>query len=167
MQPLWRAVWRLLKKLKIEFLYDLAIPLLGIYTEKTLIEKDTCTHVYSSTIYNSQDMEANYMSINRWMDKDVVYICIYICSVYMNIHIYIHTHTQWNISHEIMPLAATWMDLEISILSEVNQANIVWYHLYVESKKWYKWTYLQNRKRLIHIKKNNNLRLKGRKMGEG
>ena len=33
-QPLWRTVWRFLKKLKIELQYDPAIPLLGIYTEK-------------------------------------------------------------------------------------------------------------------------------------
>ena len=40
-QPLWRTVWRFLKKLKIELLYDPAIPLLGIYPEKTIIQKDT------------------------------------------------------------------------------------------------------------------------------
>ena len=36
-----------------------------------------------------------------------------------------------------MPFAATWMDLEIIILSEVSQreTNFIWYHLYVESKK--------------------------------
>ena len=36
-----------------------------------------------------------------------------------------------------MPFAATWMDLEIIILNKVSQrkTNIVWYHLYVESKK--------------------------------
>ena len=34
-QPLWRTVWRVLKKLKIELPYDPAIPLLGIYLEKT------------------------------------------------------------------------------------------------------------------------------------
>ena len=33
--PLWRTAWRLLKKLKIQLLYDPAIPLLGIYLEKT------------------------------------------------------------------------------------------------------------------------------------
>ena len=40
-------------------------------------------------------------------------------------------------NNEIMPFAATWMDLEIIILSKVNQrkTNIVWYDLYVESKK--------------------------------
>ena len=36
---------------------------------------------------------------------------------------------------EITPLAATWMDLEIIILSEVSQRNTMQYHLYVEAKK--------------------------------
>ena len=35
-QPLWRTVWRFLKKLKIELPYDPAIPLLGIYPEETI-----------------------------------------------------------------------------------------------------------------------------------
>ena len=38
-QLLWRTVWRVLKKLKIELLYDLAIPLLSIYLDKILIQK--------------------------------------------------------------------------------------------------------------------------------
>ena len=41
-QPLWRTVWRFLKKLEIELPYDLAIPLLGIHTKETTIERDTC-----------------------------------------------------------------------------------------------------------------------------
>ena len=58
-QPLWRTVWRFLKKLQIELPYDPAIPLLGIHTEETRIERDTCTPiVHCSTVYNSQDMEA-------------------------------------------------------------------------------------------------------------
>ena len=58
-QILWRTVWRFLKKLKIELPYDLAVPLLGIYLDKTIMQKDTCTpYVHSSTIYNNQDMEA-------------------------------------------------------------------------------------------------------------
>ena len=36
--PLWRTVWRFLKKLKLELPYALAIPLLGIYPEKTIIQ---------------------------------------------------------------------------------------------------------------------------------
>ena len=39
MQPLWRTVRRFVKKLKIELPYDPAIPLLGIYLEKTLNSK--------------------------------------------------------------------------------------------------------------------------------
>ena len=50
-----------------------------------------------------------------------------------------------------MSFAVTWMQLEILTSSEVKKRtiNTVWYHLYVESKIWHKWTYLQNRKRLI------------------
>ena len=39
-QPLWKTVWRFLRKLKIELPYDPAIPLLGIYLDKTIIQKD-------------------------------------------------------------------------------------------------------------------------------
>ena len=62
--------------------------------------------VLCNTIYNNQNKEATWMSIRRGMDKEgMVYI-------------------QWNDSHkknEIMPFSATWMDLEICILSEVCQ----------------------------------------------
>ena len=57
-QPLWRTAWRFLKKLKIELPYDPANPLLGIYPEKTIIQKDICTPVFIAALYNSQDMEA-------------------------------------------------------------------------------------------------------------
>ena len=57
-QPLWRTVWRFLKKLKIELPFDPAIPLLGIYPEKTIIESVMYQNVHCSSIYNSQDMEA-------------------------------------------------------------------------------------------------------------
>src|SRR5574337_1244141 len=46
-QPLWRTAWRFLKKLEIELPYDPAIPLLGIHTEETRRERDTCTPVRS------------------------------------------------------------------------------------------------------------------------
>ena len=47
-RPLWKTVWRFLKKLKIELPYDKAIPLLGIYPEKTIIQKDTCTPMFTT-----------------------------------------------------------------------------------------------------------------------
>ena len=50
-QPLWRTVWRFLKKLKIELAYDPAIPLLGIYLEKTIIQKDTCTLMFIAALF--------------------------------------------------------------------------------------------------------------------
>ena len=42
-QPLWRTVWRFLKKLQIELPYDPAIPVLGIHTEVTRIKIDMCS----------------------------------------------------------------------------------------------------------------------------
>ena len=56
-QPLWRTVWRFLKTLQIELPYDPAIPVLGIHTEETRIERHMYPNVHRSTIYNSQDME--------------------------------------------------------------------------------------------------------------
>ena len=41
-------MWRFLKKLEIELPYDLAIPLLGIHTEETRSERDTCTPMFIS-----------------------------------------------------------------------------------------------------------------------
>ena len=46
-----RTVWRFLKKLKIELLYDLAIPLLGIHTEETRRERDTCTPTFITALF--------------------------------------------------------------------------------------------------------------------
>ena len=52
-QPLWKTVWRLLKKLGIKPPYDPAIPLLGIYPEETKTERYIYPIVHCSTIYNS------------------------------------------------------------------------------------------------------------------
>ena len=50
-QPLWRTIWRFLKKLKIELPYDPAIPLLGIYPEITIIQKVTCTTTFIAALF--------------------------------------------------------------------------------------------------------------------
>ena len=51
LQPLWRTVWRFLKKLVIELPYDPAIPLLGIHTEETRRERDTCTPMFIAALF--------------------------------------------------------------------------------------------------------------------
>ena len=50
-QALWRTVWRFLKKLEIELPHDLAIPLLGLHTEETIIERDTCTPIFITALF--------------------------------------------------------------------------------------------------------------------
>ena len=50
-QPLWRTVWGFRKNLKIELPYDPAIPVLGIYVEKTIIWKDTCTTMFIAALF--------------------------------------------------------------------------------------------------------------------
>ena len=48
---LQEIVWVFLKKLKIEIPYDPAIPLLGIYPEKNMIQKDACTPVFIAALF--------------------------------------------------------------------------------------------------------------------
>ena len=50
-QQLWRTVWRFLKKLERELPYDSAIPLLGIHTEETRRERDTCTLMFITALF--------------------------------------------------------------------------------------------------------------------
>ena len=52
-QPLWRTVRRFLKKIKIELPYDPVIPLLGIYPEKILTEKDTSTPKFIAALFTT------------------------------------------------------------------------------------------------------------------
>ena len=52
MQPLWKTVWRFLKKiLGIESPYDPEIPILGIYPEETKIERDTCIPLLTAALF--------------------------------------------------------------------------------------------------------------------
>ena len=63
-----QPLWRFLRKLKIELPYDPSFPLLGIYLEKnenTNLKRYMLPSVHSSTIYNTQDMEATHIPINR------------------------------------------------------------------------------------------------------
>ena len=50
-QPLWKTVWKFLSKLKIELPYDPAILLLGIYPDKSTIQKDTCTPMFTGALF--------------------------------------------------------------------------------------------------------------------
>jgi len=106
-QPLWKRVWRFLRKLKIELSFDPAILLPGIYPEKAMAQKDTCTPVFIAALYAIAKAWKQPKSTEEWLKK-MWYI--YTMEYYSAI-----------IKKEIMASAATWMDLETIMLSEVSQ----------------------------------------------
>ena len=70
-QPLWRTVWRFLKKLEIELPCDPAIPLLDIHTEETRTERDTCTPVFITALFTIARTwkEPRCPSADEWIRK--------------------------------------------------------------------------------------------------
>ena len=86
LQTPWKMLWRFLKKLGIKPPYDPATPLLGVYPEKTTIQKDTCNPMFTAALFTIA------RTWNRWMDKEgMVHLyngillshkkeCIWICS---------------------------------------------------------------------------------------
>ena len=69
-QSLWRTVWIFLKKLEIELPYDPAIPL-GILTEETRIERDTCTPMFIAALFTIARTQKQ-PRCHKQMDKEVV-----------------------------------------------------------------------------------------------
>ena len=66
-QPLWRTVWKFLKKLKVELPYDPAIPLLGIYPEKTIIQKESCSKMFIAALFTIAGHGSN-LSVHQQMN---------------------------------------------------------------------------------------------------
>ena len=88
---------------------------------KTLIWKDKSTPMFLTALFMISKIWK--CSIEEWIKK---MWCIYTMEYYSAFK-----------KNEIKPFVATWMDLEIIILSEISQTrtNTIGYHLYVESKK--------------------------------
>ena len=70
-QPLWRTVWRFLKKLEVELPYDPAIPLLGIHTEETRIERDMCNPMFITALFTIARTwkQPRYPPASEWIIK--------------------------------------------------------------------------------------------------
>ena len=126
-QPLWKTVWRFLKKLKLELPYDSAIPLLGIYPGDTgvLFQRDTCTPMFIAAISTIAKVwkEPKCPSMDEWIKKVwYTYTMEYYSAIEKN---------------EILPFATTWMELEGIIPSEISQrkTKIIWLHSYEDFKR--------------------------------
>ena len=107
-QPLWKAVWRFLRKLNVELPFDPAIPLRGIYPEKTTTHKDSCTPMFIAALFTTAKTwkQPKCPSTEEWIKK-LWYIYTMECysAIKMN---------------KIPAFLATWMDLEMIMLSEVS-----------------------------------------------
>ena len=108
-QPLWRTVWRFLKKLKIELPYDPAIPLLGIYPEKTIIQKESWTTMFIPAVFTIARTwkQPKCSSSGEWIKKMW--------------HIYTMEYYSAIKGNEIELFVVRWMDLATVIQSEVSQ----------------------------------------------
>ena len=107
--PLWKTLWRFLKKLKTELPYDPAIPLLGIYPEKTIIQKETCTTIFIAALFTIARTwnQPKCPMTDKWIKKTwYIYTMEYYSAIKRN---------------EIESFVETWMDLETVIQSEVSQ----------------------------------------------
>ena len=108
-QPLWRAVWRFLKKLKRELPYDPAIPLLGIYPEKIIIQKDTCTPMFIAALFTIARSwkQPQCPLTDKWIKKIwYIYTMEYYSAIKRN---------------KTGSFVETWMDLETVIRNQVSQ----------------------------------------------
>ena len=112
-QPLWRIVWRFLKKLEIELPYDPAIPLLGIHTKETRIEK---RQMYPSLIIARTWKQPRCPSADEWIRK-LWYI--YTMEYYTAIK-----------NNAFESVLMRWMKLEPIIQSEVSQKEKHQYTVY-------------------------------------
>ena len=116
-QLLRRTLWRFLKKLKIELPYDPAIPLLGIHPEKTIIQKDTRTPIFTAALFTiaRSCRQPKCPSTDEWIKKIwYIYTMEYYSAIKMN---------------EIGSFLEAWMDLETVIQSEVSQKEKNKYHI--------------------------------------
>ena len=153
-QPLWKAVWRFLRKLKIDLPYDPAIALLGIYPRDTgvLMHRGTCTPTFIAALSTIAKLrkEPKCPSTDEWIKK---LWFIYTMENYVAMR-----------KNEIWPFVATWMELEGIMLSEISQRKT-----HVFTHRWILRNLTEDHKGLLNTE--NKLRVDGggraRRVGDG
>ena len=114
--PLWRTVCRFLKKLQIELPYDPAIPLLGMYPEKTIIQKESCTTMFFAALFTIARTwkQPKCPLTDKWIKMWPICTMEYYSAIKRN---------------KIELSVVRWMDLESVIQSEVSQKEKDKYHM--------------------------------------
>ena len=86
-KPLWKTVWRFLKKLGIKPPYNPAIPLLGIYPEETKIERDTCIPLFIVALFTIARTwkQPRCPLTDEWIKKLCIYTMEYYSAIKRNI----------------------------------------------------------------------------------
>ena len=94
-QPLWKTVWKFLRKSKIKLPYDLATPLQGIYQDKTVIRIGTCTPIFIEALFTTTRTwkQPKYPLTDEWIRK-IWYISImeYYLAIKRTKHCYLQQH---------------------------------------------------------------------------
>ena len=82
-QSRWKIVRRFLRKLKIELLYDPAIPLLGVYPDKTVIQKDICTSMFIAALFTRAKTwkQSKCPSTDEWIKMWYIYTMEYYSAI--------------------------------------------------------------------------------------
>ena len=107
-EQLWRMLWRFLKKLGINPPYDPVTPLPGIYPEKTIMQKDTWTPVFTVGLFTPARTwkQPRHPLTDEWIKKLYIYTMEYYSVIKRN---------------EFESIELRWMSLEPVIESEVSQ----------------------------------------------
>ena len=118
-QPLWEAVWKILRKLGMDPSFDPLIPLLGLYPKdlKLAYNSNTATSMFIAAQFTVARLwnQTRCPSTDEWI-KNIMCMCVCVCT-----YTYMMEYYSASKNNEILAFAGEWMELENIMLSEISQ----------------------------------------------